>query len=347
MPLSPSLSFILKASLFLFFFILALLFFLLAFKAASRLKARWLGWRRKLRRQTVHRLAEGIPGNYAELLAPRLWGDAQVVEELLIEVISKFKGKIRQEAVQLAEELDLVKRRLRQLRGRLSRDRIAYLIERLGLLRSSQATGELIPYLDHPGPEIPFVAARSLSRIADPAALVPLSKLFESLPANEVARYTTLLVPFGPAAAPCLLQILRHGQARPRRAAVTALSQIRNPQTAVPLLFIFRHDPDPEVRAAAVQALSLLGKASSEELALAIESEAESVRIAAANALGRLPGPIAVKALERVLHDKNLRVRVEAVRSLRLLGDPGMEVLKRHMKESDEELRILIQALLT
>lgn len=98
-----------------------------------------------------------------------------------------------------------------------------------------------------------------------------------------------------------------------------------------------RHADDarPGVRAAALAALGALGGPGSEELLIAGTGDADAaVRRVAATALGRLQVWRRAPLLARLLDDADWDVRMAAASALRLLGAPGLIVLRERARGS-------------
>ena len=96
-----------------------------------------------------------------------------------------------------------------------------------------------------------------------------------------------------------------------------------------------RHAEDarPRVRAAALSALGALGGPGSEDLLVAGTGDGDAeVRRVAATALGRLMAWRRAPLLARLLDDADWDVRLAAANALRLLGAPGLIVLREQAR---------------
>lgn len=94
-------------------------------------------------------------------------------------------------------------------------------------------------------------------------------------------------------------------------------------------------DARPRVRAAALSALGALGGPGSEDLLVAGTGDGDAaVRRAAATALGRLQAWRRAPLLARLLDDEDWDVRLAAASALRLLGAPGLIVLRERARGS-------------
>ena len=114
-----------------------------------------------------------------------------------------------------------------------------------------------------------------------------------------------------------LIQTLRTGSQRDRRAAANALILIPDPRAAEPLTTALR-DSDPLVRQNAALALGELQgprpdyDATVEPLVAALEDSSPPVRAMAASALGRRKDSRALPGLISLLGDENAGVRTTA-----------------------------------
>src|SRR5674476_493575 len=124
-----------------------------------------------------------------------------------------------------------------------------------------------------------------------------------------------------------------------RKAAAEALGQIGDPG-AVEVLAARLKDSNGSVRKVAVEALVKTGVSAVDALATALEDRGLDARIAAAEALGRIGDPRAVKPLAAALKDRDRAVRIAAAETLREIGDPrAMERLAAALKDRDWRVR--------
>jgi HEAT repeat protein len=126
-----------------------------------------------------------------------------------------------------------------------------------------------------------------------------------------------------------LIEALRAGRPRVRRAAANALVEIPDRRTLEPLIAALG-DSDPAVRVNAALALGEFEHARPETLdtmveplAAAFRDESPSVRAMAASALGRMKSPRAVEPLTALLSDESELVRTTATWVLQAFGDRG------------------------
>ncbi len=105
-----------------------------------------------------------------------------------------------------------------------------------------------------------------------------------------------------------------------RQYAAYLLGKTKNPRTIKPLVEALG-DFDKSVREQATLALSAIGKAAVEPLALAMKEPKWETRYRAAEALGKIADEKAVKPLIQGLKDNRDHVRYMAAKGLRVLGD--------------------------
>jgi len=105
-----------------------------------------------------------------------------------------------------------------------------------------------------------------------------------------------------------------------RQYAAYLLGKAKNPRAIQPLVEALG-DFDKSVREQATLALSAIGKAAVEPLALAMKEPKWETRYRAAEALGQIADEKAVKPLIQGLKDNRDHVRYMAAKGLRVLGD--------------------------
>ena len=132
----------------------------------------------------------------------------------------------------------------------------------------------------------------------------------------------------GQASVPVLIEALSDAEPQVRAAAAQALGEIGHVSApALPHLFLLVKDPDADVRVKAVEALPKISNdtATAHPLILALSDSAPEVRRAAASALGTLLTPTSrtVAALAQALRDSTPTVRAAAALSLAQIGPPA------------------------
>jgi HEAT repeat protein len=221
----------------------------------------------------------------------------------------------------------------------------------------STAEGPLLVALDDPDPEIRIRAAVALERLNVPAGLVGMIQRGERVP-----EAMETLVKFATAGARELLaELLLHPAPEVRTAVISAIRRAARRDLAPELAQAGRADADPDVRAAAFDALRALGALEAVPHALeGMTDPDERVRSAAITLLGSLGGPEAVQHLRGRVGDPEAAVRVAVARALgllradsavadfqRLLGDPRSEVREAGARGAAEAgARPLVPALI-
>ena len=134
----------------------------------------------------------------------------------------------------------------------------------------------------------------------------------------------------GQASVPVLTEALSDEEPQVRAAAAEALGKIgRASATALPQLFLQVRDPDATVRVKAVEALPNIARDTSivDALVVAVSDSAPEVRRAAAAALGALGVSTSksIAALAGALKDSSAPVRAAAALSLAEIGPPARD----------------------
>ena len=191
---------------------------------------------------------------------------------------------------------------LRALRDRRAwrRATAAY---RLGDMACGDATPALLDALADSDADVRAAAARSLGRLGAGEAS---GALVEALVASSVPRAIAFraILDVGP----------------------DALRDVRR----------LAADPDPALRAAAVELLGWLGDASDDALLIdAVDDPSAEVRARAAAALGRLASADGAEALTRALDDRVYFVRLHAARALGHVGE--RDAVPRLLRQARED----------
>lgn len=323
---------------------LALLAFLIVYKAGRSLVERWRGRRRDSYSPALDALIAGAPQAAAQL-RPRLWGDAEIIEDMLVRTAAAISGDLRDDVARAAAELGLTRRRIRQLRAPSVHDR-AFAAERLGVLGGEEVVPPLLDALSRERSGARRVLIRALGRLRSPRALPALLRLLEydgELPGAPVAQ---ALLSYGETAAPDLLR-MAEAPCRGRAQALALLGQMKI-LDAVPILIeAMGGDPNPAVREAAAQAAGRLAHPDAlAALRGALRDGAPQVRAQAAWALGRVADPAAAEDLEAALEDADWWTRARAAQALSRLGEAGLERLRRLAGGADGPKRRLAEEML-
>jgi HEAT repeat protein len=128
------------------------------------------------------------------------------------------------------------------------------------LLTDLRDDGSLVAGLGDPSPEVRWVAARGLARLAEAGQIAAIAARIEHEADEDVlAELVFALGQRGhfdaAAAAPPLVALLGHERPAIRAAAVAALARLANDQDTARVTELLASDPNPEVRGAAALAL--------------------------------------------------------------------------------------------
>lgn len=178
--------------------VLALVAAVPACEAFARARARYRDSRRRAYEDALRGALGGTdPEALAAALAPRLPGDAVVVEESLLAVLRGLRGPQGERLREAALRLGLYERHLRALRspGRPERVRA---MRALGVLRAKQAVAPLLAGFEAESLELKRLALKTLADIGDPAAVPHFVAAAYALPRVEVVPLAAMLLRFGP-----------------------------------------------------------------------------------------------------------------------------------------------------
>jgi HEAT repeat protein len=323
--------------------VLGVLTFLVIYKAARALLNRYWSFRRAAYTEALERLISEQPAFSS--LRPRLWGDADVIEELLIETFASVTGSLKESVSRAAVENGLVARRIRQLRRRGMHTR-AFAAERLGLLGSGLAAGALAAALPRERYGVQIVIIRALGRIHSPEGLPVLLAVLGTDKGLLSTSITQALLSYGEVALPALLS-LAENPGPGRAEAIGILGQMHALQSLSTLIAALSSEKDASVRIAAARALGFLAHPDAlPALRTALNDTFREVRVQAAWALGRIGDPAVCAELEAAMRDRYWWVRVRAAEALAHLGPPGVERLRRMATEPDPQRRQLASEML-
>jgi len=184
------------------------------------------------------------------------------------------------------------------------------------------AESPLTVALDDPDPEIRIRAAVALERLGVPARLVGEIERGEDGPETEV-----MLTKFGVAGARELLaEHLHHTSTRVRQAIIGAIRRADRSDLADELIERVSQDPEPAVRADALEALHALGVREAVPVALDSLGDAdERVRAASTSLLGDLGGKELASVIQPRSTDREPLVRAAAARALGLVHASSAE----------------------
>jgi len=176
-------------------------------------------------------------------------------------------------------------------------------------------------------PSVRAAVARALGGLKPPEGLAALLTLFDK--ESSAAVRSGIVEGLGawddPRAGALLLKAVREDADQAvRRAAADSLGGLRLPDTAGVLASVLQNEPDENVASSLVRALDQIGGPVAQAALLdAVAAGSDSVRQAAAEALGRFEGTNVLAALAKALaDDPQSSVREAAARSLGQMHDP-------------------------
>jgi HEAT repeat protein len=213
-------------------------------------------------------------------------------------------------------------------------------IQTLAQMKNPAALDVLAEAMQHPIADVRLAAAIALAKVKDLRALRGLfeairNKRFDDLHAAEID-----LADFGEAALPVMVSTLLDAKEDQvvRMWAASALSRMNN-RGALPALRELLSDTDPDLRKAAVDALSRYDEARPWILEC-MRDESPWVAGAAIKALARLSGPDFVAALIVALRRPERDVRWDASRALIEVGDAtALPALLESLRDTDDNVR--------
>jgi HEAT repeat protein len=296
------------------------------------------------RREYVAALGELIAGNTVPPEPPQGWADDTILLEVLFDYLGLVTGAERATIDGLIDVLDLRPRLAEEVRhGRTKRHRLralTFLVEvaddrQRPLFRESLSSRVA---------EIRLHAARGLAAIGDTDSIPDLLRVLPTETPWNMGRLADMLVAFGPAAVPALIEHLEAMVDSPPRDAIPTREVIR----AVGLIGSLEAEPalrqmlgaaHPLLRTAAASALADCGTpASVPDLLTALRDTSWRVRARAADALGVFADERAVEPLAGRLRDHSWWVRQNAAKALAETSD-GLARLVAALDDDDRFMR--------
>ncbi len=306
----------------------------------------WITWRKDRFQKHVQDLLGGVKADYASVFGPQLWGDSEAVEELLLELIQKVKGPLRDQITGIFESVGIVDRRITHLNAWRAWRRAAA-ADKLGRMGSRKAIVPLLRLLNDPEPSVRLVAVEAIGAVRDPGTLKFLLERLGKEAPHAKWRVARAIVGFGEEAVDELLEILQDPDSPSHAHAASLLGEIRSQRARTALENLSRHSKEVSSRVAALTGLGRLGDPRSLPIVLlSLESQNSEERKSAAEALGRLGDANAVQALSGSLADNDWWVRVKAAEALALLGENGVKALQAGLASDSDEVRTLAREML-
>jgi HEAT repeat protein len=248
--------------------------------------------------------------------------EQRVLNEELARLTANLKGESHELLAALFAHFGLVESVARDLRSRhpLTAIRAA---ELAGIMGAVECTPMLLDGLGR-DPLVRLACARALAEIGAVEAMPPIVQALSA--GGGATELGSILMSFGVPAEQLLRERLRTaGSPAERRAAAVTLGEM-HAFGAIDDLLGALADADPDVRAAAAQALGQVGDpAACQALVEQLQrADCGAVRVAAAQSLGVLDDPAAAPALVRALSSDDWDVRDAAARSLAAFGERGL-----------------------
>jgi HEAT repeat protein len=271
-----------------------------------------------------------------------------VAASMLLERLRPASPEQRAAMLELVRELDAIDPMLAGTAHRRPWRR-ALALKTLGWLRAKEGVPVALERLADRNRYVRDASVRALGRIADERALLELEKLYLDPDRNVSSGFAyEAVVAFGPSAEPVFRQGLRSPDETIRVCSCFGIGSTLEPGRSRALLEGMLGDASPAVRAAAAETLGRIGgEQVTPELARASRDYQQSVRRAAAAALGSYDDSLALELLLGALIDRDHITAVRAGESLlRLSRLPGVGAkTKEAMEGSDawpvERARIL------
>lgn len=262
--------------------------------------------------------------------------DWVVLEPQVVALLSNVRGEAVRPIHQVLSAHRVAALTRRQLRSwdAVQRGRAAHL---LGLMRDADSRRPIERLMHDRDRDVRIAAVRALGRIGNAQSAAPLLGTLHGkrhVPAGVVAVAVAAL---GPEATDTLTASLRSHNELVRIVCCDAAGLMGESGTEVvpALCNALRKDPSPDVRQHAAYALGRIGdERSGPYFALALRSfNPTLVKVAVAEAVGRLGDPAHVGDLEQLLDEPGVLGEAAAGALLRL-GEAGREALERHASES-------------
>jgi HEAT repeat protein len=256
------------------------------------------------------------------------------VEEVLLDHAQRVRGVERERLGRAIDELGYVDRYLGGLESRRWWRR-ADSAERLGIAGAVRATQRLARSLSDPEPEVRIRAAKALGAVGGKAAITPLVHALAEPNRWSTIRIADILAGMRQEVVDELVAGFGGMNMHAKLAALDILGRVRS-LSVVGWLRQRLEDRESDVRARAAHALGAIGDPDCGAVLVKGLSDAEwPVRAMAAKALGRIRHLAAIPALCGALRDKVWWVRANAAEALRLMGPKGDEALDRMLDDRD------------
>ncbi len=314
---------------------LLLTFVIVANKAWREVRGNWRRARRRVLEPAILSYAHGEAPSVFPHLGGRLRRrDRGVAEEILLDHAQRVRGVERERLGRAIDELGFVDRYAAGLGSRRWWRR-ADSAEKLGIAGAVRATGLLARSLSDPEPEVRIRSAKALGLVGGKAAIAPLVHALSEPNRWSTIRIADILAEMRHDVAEELVAGFGGMNLHAKLAALDILGRIRS-FSVLPWLRKRLEDGERDVRARACHALGAIGDPDCGSLLVGALSDREwPVRAMAAKALGRIRHLPAIAALCGALRDREWWVRANAAEALRVMGPKGEEALDRMLDDRD------------
>lgn len=271
--------------------------------------------------------------------------DLPAVESALTEAIGQPLTEVsRPRFRKIFESLGLIDRYLRNLREAPRWSERTAAAHVLGQLEVAQAIPALVAAMRDPHEDagtVKLAAAKALGQMEAAQAVPYLVDELATLDDWASPRIAEVLVGFGQAAVPALLQVLAGEEGvNARMWAAQILGHI-GAAAAEPALVGLLRDRFEQVRISAAEALGRLKsrQAVNELVQVAMKDPVAPVRAEAARALGRIGDESALQSLVLLLSDPDYWSRLRAVEAIELLAPADPSPLEATLRDVSQDIR--------
>ena len=226
-----SFQFVVLTTIVLFWIVLLLIAYMLGLRLYYHLKQTYRARRRKLYDPAIEMVLLEEPfEKILEALRPKRWGDAEIVQEVMLDSMDQLIGSPFETLQRAAFELGIVERNLKMLKSKVKLRR-GKAMEALGIMRIFPAVVPILQILPKQTKDMKLVALRALARIGDPKTLPYFVRTASALPPAMLPRLASLMLEFGAPALPAIKTLVsQNSKAFPPRVlqlllAETAIAQ--------------------------------------------------------------------------------------------------------------------------
>ena len=254
--------------------------------------------------------------------------DQRLVGDVITGMLSRVRGRSRENLLKLLRQFGGVESLLRELRNRAPGRRITA-CRNLAHFDDAVVTDALAETLEDSDYTVRLAAARALADIGHLPSVEKLLVCFDLETGLLSRAVMNLFRRFGKSAVTELVRILKAPDGSEAKKLVTARALGRiGDITAVEALAEAVGDESLEVRATALRALAMIGHPAAISVVLrCLEDASWEVRTQAAICAGRIAASAAIPQLTRLLGDSWWWVRYRAAEALYKVGDDGKQAL--------------------